>query len=237
MKYKAAVFDMDGTILNTSEDLTDSLNWAFEQTGHRHDFTVDDVRQFFGSGAHVAIQRALIIEKGNPYDVLESIGGARTAAEFGVDEDEVNRIQEIYSPHYTANCAVKTGPYKEIPEVIRKLRSSGVRCAVVSNKPDDAVQKLCIDYFDGLFDYSAGEMENVRRKPAPDMTAKCLKNMNVAQKDAVYIGDTEIDLQTAANSGLDCISVLWGFRSRQFLEAHGAKHIAKRPEEIADYIL
>lgn len=150
----------------------------------------------------------------------------------------MQKIQEIYTPYYAAHCDIKTGPYAGILEVLEKLRAAGVKTAVVSNKPDIAVQKLVNDLFTGMFDLSVGEMDGVRRKPAPDMTEKALRDLGTADKrKAVYIGDSEIDMQTAENSGLDCISVDWGFRGRKFLEEHKAKTIVSRPEEILPLIL
>ena len=128
--------------------------------------------------------------------------------------------------------------YAGILELLEKLRTAGVKTAVVSNKPDIAVQKLVNDLFTGMFDLSVGEMDGVRRKPAPDMTEKALRDLGTTdKKEAVYIGDSEIDMQTAENSGLDCISVDWGFRGRKFLEEHKAKTIVSRPEEILPLIL
>lgn len=237
MRYRAAIFDMDGTILNTIGDLTDSLNHVFAQTGHRHDFTEEDVRTFFGSGAHVAIQRALAVELGAPASGLEGIGAGTDPAIYGVDEKEVKRIETIFTPWYAAHCNLKTGPYAGIPEVIGRLRAAGVKTAVVSNKPDIAVQKLAEEIFPGSFDVSIGELPEVRRKPAPDMTDKALRILGVNREDAVYIGDSEVDMQTAEASGLPCISVSWGFRGRQFLKKHHASIIIDRPEELVREIL
>ena len=116
--------------------------------------------------------------------------------------------------------------------MIRALRAQGRLTAVVSNKPDDAVQELVRDQFDGLFDFSIGEQKSIARKPAPDMVLRCLEVLGAAPAEAVYIGDSEIDLQTAANTGLDCIAVDWGFRPRGFLEARGADPIISRAEEL-----
>ena len=238
MNYTTAVFDMDGTVLNTLGDLTDSMNYALEAAGHAHSYTEDDVRQFFGSGVTVAIVRALAREAGTALSDLEQVGTANDTITDTIDAAEVRKIQEIYTPYYAAHCDIKTGPYAGILEVLEKLRVAGVKTAVVSNKPDIAVQKLVNDLFTGMFDLSVGEMDGVRRKPAPDMTEKALRDLGTTDKrDAVYIGDSEIDMQTAENSGLDCISVDWGFRGRKFLEEHRAKTIVSRPEEILPLIL
>ena len=238
MKHSAAVFDMDGTVLNPLGDLTDSINYALSRTGHRHDYTQDLVRQFFGSGVTVAIVRALAVEQGVLPDDLLQVGTDHDEITCRMDPGEVRRIQEIYLPYYEAHCNDKTAPYDGIPEVLQQLHSAGVLTAVVSNKPDAAVQTLVKELFSGLFDLSVGEMDGVRRKPAPDMTQKALSALGIQdKKDAVYIGDSEIDMQTAVNSGLDCISVDWGFRGRRFLEENHARTIVSRPSEIAEIIL
>lgn len=238
MGYQAAIFDMDGTVLNPLSDLTDSINYALSQTGHRCDYTEDLVRQFFGSGITVAITRALATENGISPDDLLQIGTDHDTITPTIDAAEVQCIQEIYLPYYEAHCNDKTGPYDGIPEVLRQLKAEGVLTAVVSNKPDAAVQTLVKELFNGLFDLSVGEMVGVRRKPAPDMTEKVLKDLGINDKSkAVYIGDSEIDMQTAVNSGLDCISVDWGFRGRKFLEENHAQTIVSRPEELAELIL
>ncbi len=238
MIYSTAVFDMDGTVLNPLGDLTDAINYAMAETGHRHDYTQDLVRQFFGSGVTVAIIRALATEQGTAPEDLLQVGTDHDNISGSIDAGEVKRIQEIYVPYYAAHCNDKTGPYDGIPEVLRALHAAGVKTAVVSNKPDIAVQTLVKELFDGLFDLSIGEMDGVRRKPAPDMTDKALRELGCTdKKKAVYIGDSEIDMQTAVNAGLDCISVDWGFRGRKFLEDNHASRIVSRPEELLPLIL
>ncbi len=231
-RYQVAVFDMDGTVLNTIEDLRDAMHVALAQRNHRHDFTVDHMRIFFGSGIRVALTRALLLESGVPEDDLEQVGSETDTLTSRVDAEEVDRLMEIFNGYYPQHCADKTGPYEGVCDAIRRIREAGIRTAVVSNKPDEAVQKLVVDFFDGLFELSVGEKEGVRRKPFPDMTEAVLQQMGVDKKDAVYIGDSEIDLQTAANSGLPCIAVAWGFRGRRFLEAHGAETIIDSTDEL-----
>ena len=230
--YKAAIFDMDGTVLNTLEDLTSALNHVLAETGHDHAYGTAQVRQFFGSGVQVAITRALAIEKGiASYEQLEYVGQDGDTITPHVDAQEVRRIQDIFRPYYAAHCATQTGEYTGISQ----LRANGIQTAVVSNKPDPAVQKLTADYFQDLFALSLGEQPQIRRKPAPDMVLKALKDLGLTPEQAVYIGDSEIDIQTAKNIGLDCISVTWGFRSKTFLEKHGARFLVDTPEEIARF--
>lgn len=211
-KYSAVIFDMDGTVLNTLDDLTDALNHALKETGHDHAYTTADVRNFFGSGVTVAITRALAIEQGlASYDELEAVGQPGDKITPQIDLQEVSRIQDLYKPYYAAHCSVKTGEYDGINAMVRRLREQGIKVAVVSNKPDPAVQDLAADYFPNLFDKVIGEQPQIRRKPAPDMVQKALSDLGIAPNQAVYVGDSEIDIQTAHNSGLDCISVTWGF--------------------------
>lgn len=242
MRYDTAIFDMDGTVLDTVTDLRNAVNWAFEQTGHRHDFSLEDAKAFFGSGVEVAVSRALIMEKlgGNAgddgmLDELLKVGDTTGVKDYGISETELNRIAGVYRPYYDAHCNEHTGPYPGIPELLKSLRARGIRTAVVSNKPDEAVRTLADSLFPDQFDFVLGEKSGIRRKPAPDMTDTCLKVLGSSRSRAVYIGDTEIDLKTAANAGLDCISVTWGFRGRRFLEAHHAKFIADTAEEVEAY--
>ena len=227
---------MDGTVLNTLDDLTSALNHVLDETGHDHTYGTAQVRQFFGSGVQVAITRALAIEKGiASYEQLEYVGQDGDTITPRVDAQEVRRIQDIFRPYYAAHCAIQTGEYAGISQLLRQLRAAGIQTAVVSNKPDPAVQKLTADYFQGLFDLSLGEQPQIRRKPAPDMVLKALKDLGLTPEQAVYIGDSEIDIQTAKNAGLDCISVTWGFRFKTFLEKHGARFLVDTPEEIAAF--
>ena len=232
MKYKTIIFDMDGTILDTVGDLQDAINYAMKETGHRHNFSFEDAKLLFGSGVKVAFQRALALENGAPYDALEAIGATSDGSEFGVSDDEVERIVAIYKPYYNDHCLIKTGPYPGINDVIKKCRELGIKTSVVSNKPEPAVLSLCEDLFPGLFDYAAGEKDGVKRKPAPDLVYECMNALGAEKESSVYVGDSEIDMQTAVNSGLDCISVSWGFRSLEFLKAHDANPIVGNSDEL-----
>jgi len=239
-RYRAAVFDMDGTVLDTLEDLRVSMNHVMAEAGHRHDFTPQDAAEFFGSGVEVAVRRALALEAGAERGSLEAIGTPGEmlpAAAAASIQGEAPQIQSAFRLYYSGHCDIETGPYEGILPLLEQLRAAGIRTAVVSNKPDNAVQKLCSDYFRGMFDICAGQREGVRRKPAPDMVTKVLRELGISSREAVYIGDSEIDLQTARNADMDCISVSWGFRSYDFLLAHGAGVIAPDPGSIAGLIL
>lgn len=238
MAYTAAIFDMDGTILDTLEDLATSLDTALEQTGHKHAFTCHDVGSFFGSGAQVAVIRALAVEAGfsSDADKLESIGSTIGIEELGLDATEVERVRAAFAAHYGKHCNDHTQPYPGVPGLLSALRQSGVVCAVVSNKMDPEVRRLADLHFPGLFDISVGERADVRRKPAPDAVLRVAELLKIEPTEAVYIGDSEIDLLTAQNAKMPCIAVSWGFRSRAFLERHNASPIADNANELAELI-
>ena len=216
MGYGAAVFDMDGTILDTLDDLNDALNHTMERCGFPKR-TLEETRRFVGNGIRKLIERAV------PEDVPDS---------------EIDGIKDVFMEYYEAHCADKTRPYKGIPELIKSLKNAGVKTAVVSNKADVAVQELCEEYFKGLFDVAIGEWQGIDRKPAPDMVNKALEALFISDKrDAVYIGDSDVDLMTAKNSGLECIAVKWGFRDEAFLREHGAGILVDAPEDLYDLIV
>ena len=208
--YKLIIFDLDGTILNTLEDLADSTNYALVMNGFS-ERTMEEVRTFVGNGIGKLIERAV---------------PAGTGAEV------VNKVLADFTEYYGKHCADKTRPYDGIPELINVLRERGYQTAVVSNKADFAVQELCEQYFSGLFDFVVGERKEIRRKPAPDSVLEVLERLHVEKEDALYIGDSEVDVQTAENAGIHQISVEWGFRTRDVLLSCGAEHIVMKPEEI-----
>lgn len=214
MKYQLAIFDMDGTILDTLEDLKDSTNYVLQEFA-MPERSLDEVRHFVGNGIRKLLERA--------------------AAE-GTDSATVDEMFRVFSAYYKDHSAIKTKPYDGIIECIRKLRENGVKTAVVSNKADFAVQILCEDYFKGLFDIAVGERANMQRKPAPDSVNLVLNTLQVEKVNAVYIGDSEVDLQTAVNSELDVIAVGWGFREESFLMEQGAPFVIHNPEQIAEII-
>ena len=214
-KYLLAVFDMDGTILNTIDDLTDATNHALKACGYPV-HTVDEVRFYVGNGI------AKLIERATP---------------AGTSDEMRKRVRSEFMDYYSVHSADKTGPYPGIGELLKALRAAGVKTAVVSNKPDVAVRDLVVRYFDGLFDAAVGDMEGQRTKPAPDMCNKVFEKLGIGPGDAVYIGDSDTDIQTARNSGTDEILVSWGFRGRDFLEEHGAKCICDTTDEVYDIIV
>lgn len=235
MNCKAVLFDMDGTVLNTLNDLTGAVNYAMAATGHWHDFTARETGAFFGSGALVAVARALCAEAGRPLEALEAVG---TAGDDTLDRvgAEAERVLAAFKAYYPTHCEIETKPYPGVLALMRALREHGVKIAVVSNKLDAAMQTLCARHFPGLVDFALGERDGIRRKPAPDMIAEALRVLGVSPAQSVYVGDSEVDLETAKNAGLKCVAVSWGFRGRRFLEARGAERIAGDAETLLRYL-
>lgn len=215
MSYRIAIFDLDGTILNTIEDLTDSVNYALEKNGMPKRL-LSEVQQFAGNGIKRLIELAVV-----PF----------------AEEEQIEQVFADFKEYYGENCARKTRPYDGIGEVIQTLRAKGVITAVVSNKADFAVQTLCADYFPGMFDLVVGEKEGIRRKPYPDSVKAVLSQFHAKKEEAVFIGDSEVDIKTAENAEMDVISVTWGFRTEEYLKSEGGTVFAHRPEELLGMIL
>lgn len=215
MRYRLAVFDMDGTILDTLDDLTDTLNMSLAEVGMPVR-TKDEVRSFVGNGVGKLLERAV------PPDTTE---------------DEMAALAGAFRKNYAVHCADKTKPYDGVPELISALRAAGLKTAVVSNKVDFAVQTLAEDYFKGLFDMAVGEREGVRRKPAPDSVNEVMRTLGIPQEKTVYIGDSDVDADTARNACVDFVGVEWGFRPREVLVAHGATVTVKTADELRRAVL
>ncbi len=214
MKHKLAIFDMDGTILDTLEDLKNSMNYTLEQFNCPKR-ALDEVRLFVGNGI-----RNLIIRAAPP----------------ATDENTIDKMFAVFNEHYAVHCNDNTRPYDGIADLLKQLRINGIKTAVVSNKADYAVQTLVEKFFSGLFDYAVGEKAGVRKKPCPDSVNEVLKTLNIDRKDAVYIGDSEVDIATAENAKMDCISVDWGFRDRDVLIKNGATVIVSKTDRLSEEI-
>ena len=209
--YEAVIFDLDGTLLDTLDDLWDSVNAALEKYGLPLR-TREEVRWFVGNGIAKLIERATgEVEK----EVYEGV-----LAEF--------------KRHYAEHCEDKTKPYEGSMPLLSLLKEKGIKTAVVSNKADFALKKLAQSYFDGLLLEAVGENEaaGIRKKPAPDSVLAVMQSMGVGTRSTVYIGDSEVDLQTAKNAGVDCIAVTWGFRDRAFLIERGATVLVDTATEL-----
>ena len=209
-RKKLVVFDMDGTILDTLDDLKESLNVTFRKFGFP-ERTREEVQGFVGNGIPKLIERAV------PAGVQAS-----------VQEEVLKTFLEYYQIH----CNDLTRPYKGIPELMKWLKEQGCLIAVASNKADPAVGKLCDIFFTGLVDFAVGDLPGQKKKPAPDMVNRVLNTLQIEKEEAVYIGDSEVDIATAKNAGLDCIVVTWGFRDRDLLEKSGGKLFADTTEQV-----
>ena len=198
------LFDLDGTLLNTLEDLVDATNYALAAFGYPPR-TLKEVRRFIGNGAENQIRLSLPDDR----------------------KEDLQAVLATYKPYYTAHCQIKTKPYDGVLPALKTLGEK-YPIAIVSNKPDAAVKALCADYFPGI--YALGEAADCPRKPAADMVYKAMKAIGVDR--CIYVGDSEVDVLTAKNAGVSCVCVLWGFRDREDMEAVGAEHFCRTPEEM-----
>ena len=210
MKYKALICDLDGTLLNTLEDLMDSVNYGLELHGIRP-ITLEQTRRYVGNGVAKLIERAV---------------------PEGTSKEDIAEILKDFRSYYDEHSQDKTKPYEGVVEMLKEAKKSGMKLAIVSNKIDSVVGELAEVYFSGLIDVAIGETPDVPKKPAPDMIYKALRELEVVGEDAVFIGDSDVDVATGLNSGVDMVTVLWGFRDRQELEEAGAKIFIEKPEEL-----
>ena len=210
--YKTYIFDLDGTLLDTLGDLAASVNFAMRTHG-MPEHSIDDVRRFVGNGVRKLMERA--------------VPGGETNPDFEV-------AFATFRQYYMEHSLDTTKPYDGILEMLAELKRRGCRLAVVSNKMMAATQELCRHFFLDTIEVAIGEheAEGIRKKPAPDTVFAALRQLGVGKEGAVYVGDSDVDIQTARNSGLPCISVLWGFRDRVFLLQHGAETFASTPQDI-----
>ena len=212
---KTIVFDMDGTVLNTLDDLTASMNYVMEKFGFPI-HPAEKYRSAFGNGIRYALE--MTVPHGTPADVIDG-------------------MIPVFKSHYDAHCLDNTRPYDGIIPLMRQLKECGYKMAIASNKIDSAVAELCERFFSDIVDVAIGEKTGVKRKPAPDMIFCALDELGASAGDAVYIGDSEVDLKTAQNSSLPCILVLWGFRDRDFLKDIGGETFAESPRDILDILM
>lgn len=209
------IFDLDGTLLNTLADLRDSTNYALQQFGFSERST-EEVRNFVGNGLRMLIRRAV---------------------PFETEEETVDAVLAVMKAHYREHYHDGTIPYDGILPFLHKMKMCGFRMAIVSNKADPMVQLLRTLYFDDLIPVAVGEMEGVARKPAPDMVQIAMERLGCTNRHAVYIGDSEVDIETAKNAGLPCLSVGWGFRSEEDLRNAGAETVYRSPSELYDALI
>lgn len=213
--YKAVIFDLDGTLLNTLDDLAFAVNLTMDHFGAPRR-TVGEVRDFVGNGAAKLIERAM--PAGTPESVL----------------DEATRL---YKKLYFENMLRDTAPYPGVPEMLSALRARGIKTAVASNKYRRSTESLCEMFFP-MIDCAVGEDEacGIKRKPSPDMLLDAMKRFGVKAEETVFVGDSEVDIQTAAAAGVRCISVSWGYCDRDFLIENGAAFMAEQPDDILMFI-
>ncbi|MCR5762413.1 MAG: HAD hydrolase-like protein [Treponema sp.] len=215
---KAVIFDLDGTLLNTLDDLADSCNIMLKKFNFPQR-TIDEVRQFVGNGLGVLVEKAIPDGKKNP-----------------LYEQALDCIRKTYATH----SQVKTKPYDGIIKLIQDLNKNGIHTGIVSNKPDAQVKELAERYFASYIssNTAVGEQESkgIRRKPAPDSILSVMSILKVQPEQAVYAGDSDVDIATARNAGIPCISVTWGFRSKEFLLKNGAQILADKPQDLPSII-
>ena len=215
MNDKAVIFDLDGTLLNTLNDLMDATNYTLNEL-HYPIRTIDEIRRFVGNGVGKLMERSL---------------------PDGIQNSHYEEAMVIFRQYYNVHCEDKTSIYNGVPELLRQLKIDGYKLAVVSNKPDRAVKRLCGKFFGDSIQEAVGEKQGIRRKPAKDMVENALSELGCRKENAIYVGDSDVDIQTAANSGLKCISVTWGFRDLAFLKEHGATIIADTPHQVYQAVM
>jgi phosphoglycolate phosphatase len=213
MRYKLACFDLDGTLLNTLGGLTRSLN-AARRMNNLAPQTEEQVTTFINNGVVKMIERSLAADPGD----------------YSTDLKE--RLLKDYIAYYNSHVLEETRPYNGMLEALLRLKADGMKLACITNKNDEPAQKLIKQFFPDVFDYVKGSVEGVERKPSPEPIEKCLYSLGIENSDTVYVGDTEVDIMTAVNSGIDSISCTWGYRSRRFLVENGALFICTEPVDL-----
>lgn len=214
---KACIFDLDGTLTNTLESMTYSVNLTLEEMGLSK-ITKDQCRLFVGNGARVLMEKSL-------------------KAAGDTDASRIEEGMEIYGRIFDQNCTYHVTPYEGIPEMLKALKDKGIQLAVLSNKPDRQTVKVVKAIFgEELFDYAQGQKEGIRRKPEPDGVWYLMEQMHVSKEECLYIGDSEVDAATGRNAGLKTIGVLWGFWDRKTLETAGADDLIDRPDELLQFV-
>lgn len=214
MKYDAVIFDLDGTLTNTLEDLQSSVNFALREFGFP-ERSIDEVRSFVGNGVRRLI--FLSVPENTP-------------------EETAEECLAVFKEYYKNNSLVRTKPYDGIIPMLEKLKESGVKTAVVTNKMNEAAQDIVRIFFDGLIEETLGQIDGMAQKPQPDGINSVLSMLGASKEKAVYVGDSEVDCLTAVNAGIPCIGVSWGFRDKSVLLENGADFIADTPEDILSFI-
>ena len=214
--YRAVIFDLDGTLLDTLEDLRDGVNYVLTLKGYPKR-SLEEIRRFVGNGIAKLIERA---------------------APQGTTEAEWAEMLQVFRAYYTEHCRIKTGPYEGITELLEELKKQGILMAIVSNKNDAAVKELVKYYFSDFIEpeVAIGEREGIQKKPAPDSVYEAMRLLGVEKEEAVYVGDSDVDRETAKNAALDCISVTWGFRDEEMLRGLEPEYLVHEPKEIMEIV-
>ena len=213
--FDTLIFDLDGTLINSLEDLKDSTNYALKNFGYEEK-SLEEIRNYVGDGVKKLIERAL---------------------PDGINNTKFDECLDIFKTHYKSNMFNKTKPYPQIIELLKELKKNNIKTGVVSNKFDTAVKEICTIYFKDLIDTAMGESKNIKKKPAPDSVLQTIKLLKSTPEKSVLIGDSEVDIQTAKNAGIKSIGVCWGFRSKQILQDNHADYIVETPKEIIELVL
>ncbi len=208
------IFDLDGTLLNTLDDLTDSVNYALAQLG-KPLHTCDEIRMMVGNSVNYLIEKAM---------------------PEGSGENEIESCLKIYEKHYHANMNNKTAPYAGVLDMLSALKARGIKMAVVSNKSDGFTKSLVKQFFGEYITTAIGRSELFPRKPAPDSVLHAMKLLGSEKESTLYVGDSEVDAVTARNAGVPCVGCLWGFRDRDTLEKEGARYIISEPKELVNIL-
>lgn len=212
-----AIFDLDGTLLDTLDDLMDSMNYILKE----NDFptrTKDEIKSFVGNGIRKLVERAV-------------------PKEFKNDEVFIDKLYNDFGKYYNLHSDIKTAPYKGTLSMLDEIKANGIEVAIVSNKIDKAVKSLSSKYFGGKIKVAIGEEPEIRHKPEPDMVLMAMQELGADKSNSIYIGDSEVDIQTASNVGLPCISVLWGFRDEQYLKECGGKLFADSMKNLTEKLI
>ena len=210
MSYDTILFDLDGTLLNTLDDLADSVNTLMRKEGYQQR-TKEEIRQFIGDGLKTLMERSL---------------------PPGTPEKEILRCLVMFREIYLRNMLNQTKPYDEIPVVLKRLKEMGIKVGVVSNKADEATKEMCNHYFQGDVDVAIGDNQERKKKPDPDNVYAAMQQLGSDEDKTLYVGDSNIDVMTAKNAGLSCVGVAWGYRSRDILVAAGADYIIEKPNQL-----
>ena len=209
-EFETYVFDLDGTLLETLKDLAASTNYAL-RTHNMPEHSIEDVRMFVGNGVKKLMERAI---------------------PNGIKNPQFEDVYATFRQHYLEHNLDTTKPYEGIPELLAELKARGKKLAIVSNKFYAATQELARHFFPDTIEVAIGERENIKKKPAPDTVIEALRQLGASKETAVYIGDSDVDIMTAKNCDMPCVSVLWGCRDKEILMEHGATFFVEKPCQL-----